>query len=84
MHRPAKYGRIRDMNQRIKTIFEQAQRLAPAEREELAELLLATIDDDPGVAAAWQKEFDDRIAAHERGEMTTRPAAEVLAKYLVS
>ena len=34
------------MNQRIKTIFADPQKLSPAEREELAELLLATIDPD--------------------------------------
>ena len=70
------------MNQRIKTLFEDAQKLAPAEREELAELLFATIDADPEIDKAWVKEVEDRIAAHERGEMTTRPAAEVLAKHL--
>lgn len=70
------------MNQRIKKLFEGAQQLSAREREELAELLLATIDSDPEVEAAWTKEIADRIAAHERGEMTTRPAAEVLGKYL--
>ncbi len=70
------------MNQRIKMIFEEAQQLAPAEREELAELLLATIDADPDIEKAWIKEVEDRIAAHERGEITTRSAAEVLAKHL--
>ena len=70
------------MNQRVKTIFEAAQQLPPAEREELAELLKATIDLDSGIEQAWATEIDDRIAAHERGEMTARPASEVLAKYL--
>mgnify|MGYP001195912696 CR=1 FL=1 len=70
------------MNQRIKTIFEEAQQLTPREREELAELLLATIDVDPAIEAEWAKEIEDRISAHERGEMTTRPIADVLAKYL--
>ena len=69
------------MNQRIKSIFEDAQKLAPAEREELAELLLATIDSDPEIDKAWIAEFEDRIAAVDRGEMTLRPAAEVFAKY---
>jgi Putative addiction module component len=69
------------MNQRIKTIFADAQKLAPADREELAELLLATIDSDPDVEAAWLLEIEDRIAAHERGELTTRPASDVLAKH---
>ncbi len=70
------------MNQRIKTLFEDAQKLTPSEREELAELLLATIDVDPEIEAAWGKEIEERIAAHERGEMMARPIAEVLGKYL--
>ncbi len=69
------------MNQRIKTIFADAQKLAPADREELAELLLATINFDPDVEAAWFRETEDRIAAHEQGELTARPASDVLAKY---
>jgi Putative addiction module component len=69
------------MNERVKTIFRDAQHLAPAEREELAELLIATLDGDPGHQAAWLAEIEDRIAAHERGEMIARPALEVLAKY---
>jgi putative addiction module component (TIGR02574 family) len=70
------------MNQRIKTIFADAQKLSPSEREELAELLLATIDVDADIESDWAKEIEDRIAAHERGEMTARPVREVLAKYL--
>ncbi len=70
------------MNQRIKALFDEAQRLSPHEREQLADLLRATIDVDPAIEAEWSKEIEDRIAAHERGEMASRPVAEVLAKYL--
>ncbi len=71
------------MNQRIKSIFEDAQKLAPAEREELAELLLATIDSDPDpeVDKAWIVEIEDRIAAVDRGEVRLIPFEEVFAKY---
>ena len=70
------------MNQRIKALFDEAQRLSPHEREQLADLLRATIDVDPAIEAEWSKEIEDRIAAHERGQMASRPVAEVLAKYL--
>ena len=70
------------MNQRIKALFDEAQRLTPPEREELAELLRATIDVDPAIEAEWAKEIGDRIVAHESGEMTSRPVADVLSKYL--
>ncbi len=69
------------MNERVKSLFKDAQQLAPAEREELAELLLATLDGEAGLEAAWLAEVEDRIAAHERGEMTARPASDVFAKY---
>jgi Putative addiction module component len=70
------------MNERVKSIFAEAQKLAPEEREELAELLLATIDVDPEIDRAWADEIVDRVEAHERGEMPARPASEILAKYL--
>ena len=70
------------MNARLKSIFEDAQKLSAAEREELAELLLATVDPDPEVDKAWCDEIADRIAAHERGDMPTRPARTALEKYL--
>ena len=68
------------MNQRIKTVFEQAQKLEPSEREQLAELLMATISIDPANDAAWIAEIEDRIAAEERGEAQFVNADEVLAK----
>lgn len=52
------------MNQRIKTIFADAQQLAPADREELAELLLATIDADPDIENAWGEEAHRRWTDH--------------------
>lgn len=70
------------MNQRVKTIFDEAQKLAPADREELADLLLATIEVDPGIEKAWAEEIADRVSAHERGELSARPASEVMAKHL--
>ena len=69
------------MNQRVKTIFDEAQKRTPSDREELAELLQAAIDTDPSIEQSWIDEVADRVAAHERGEMTARPAPEVLAKY---
>lgn len=70
------------MNQRVKVLFDEASKLDPAEREELLELLMASIEPDPEIEAAWLAEVEDRIAAHERGEATARPAADVLAKYI--
>lgn len=52
------------MNERVKSIFEAAQKLAPQEREELAELLLATIDIDSGLEKAWAEEAHRRWDEH--------------------
>jgi hypothetical protein len=70
------------MNERLKNILTEAQKLSAEEREELAGLLLSTIEVDPEIEAIWAAEIADRIAAHKRGELSTRPAAEVLAKHL--
>ena len=44
------------MNERLKSSFEDARKLGNAEREELVELLLATIDNEPGLDTAWADE----------------------------
>lgn len=63
LSRPICYPRA--MNERVKLLFEAAQSLAPAEREELAELLLATIDVDPGFDEAWLREAQRRWDEHK-------------------
>ena len=47
-----------------------AAKLPPSERLELVETILATLDKpDPGIAAAWAAEAEDRLAAYRRGEL---------------
>jgi Putative addiction module component len=58
------------MNQRIKTLFQDAQKLEPADREELAELLLATIEADPDLDAAWGDEAHRRWDEHSKSGET--------------
>lgn len=69
------------MNQRLKSILEQAQELDAAERERLAELLFASLSPDAANDALWVEEVQERIAAEERGEAKLVPAADVFAKY---
>ena len=69
------------MNQRLKTILEQAQALAPADRERLAELLYASISSERDHDAAWIDEIEARTAAEARGEARMIPAGEVFAKH---
>lgn len=66
------------MNQRLKTIFEDAQKLGHAEREELVELLLATIDNAPGLDQAWADEAHHRWEQHvATGEVAVDALAAV-------
>ena len=47
------------------------------------ELLVLTYrEPDPEIDKAWAEEARDRLAAWRRGELKSRPAADVLAKHL--
>jgi len=61
------------MSEQTVRLLEEALRLPPAEREELADRLLASLDSpsDDGLAARQLAEVEARIDALERGEMKT-------------
>lgn len=66
----------------LNALEQQARQLAPDERVELAEMLLASVQ-EPAVAAieqAWAREIADRVAAWKRGETETYDAEDVLAE----
>ncbi|MEW6164703.1 MAG: addiction module protein [Pseudomonadota bacterium] len=47
-----------------------AAKLAPSDRLQLVETILATLDQpDPEISAAWAKEAEERLAAYRRGEL---------------
>lgn len=46
-------------------------------RARLAESLIASLDEDAEVEAAWRAEVERRVAAIDSGEANTRPSAEV-------
>lgn len=54
--------------------------LPEGERAQLAAKLLASLDADPEIEAAWVAEVQDRLAAFRRGEIEAVPAEEVMAK----
>ena len=54
--------------------------LPEAERAQLAAKILASLDTDPEIEAAWRAEVRDRLAAYKRGEIASVPAEDVLAK----
>jgi putative addiction module component (TIGR02574 family) len=70
------------MNQRLKTIFADAQKLSSEEREELAEMLLATIEpDETGaeIEKAWAEEAERRWDEVRKGNAELIDADEVFA-----
>ena len=54
--------------------------LPDRERAQLAAKILASLDADPDVEAAWIAEVRDRLAAYRRGEIEAVPVEEVMAK----
>lgn len=72
------------MSHTAESLSQQAAQLPPAERMELVERILDTLDiPDPNLDALWAKEAEDRLAAYRRGEISALPLAEVLGKYTV-
>jgi len=62
-------------------IEEQAQKLAPNERAELAEHLLDSLRSSVlSVESAWAEEIEARVAAFDRGETQAYFAEEVFAE----
>jgi len=72
------------MTEAAKKLSEKARKLSPAERLELVDDLLASLDEpDPQMDRLWAKEAEERLAAYRRGEIKAVPLQEVLAKYRV-
>jgi putative addiction module component (TIGR02574 family) len=54
--------------------------LPPGERARLAKALIESLDQDPEVEAAWEREIRRRVAMVESGEATVIPAEDVFAE----
>lgn len=50
------------------------------ERARLAERLIASLDEDPEVEAAWAAEIRSRLDAIDRGDIELIPAEDVVAE----
>jgi len=71
------------MNAHIASLAEEAERLPPADRIELVERLLSSLDKpDPETDQAWAEESERRLDAYLSGAMPARDAEDVLAKHL--
>ena len=67
------------MTQKSQVVLEEALKLSPNERAEVAEQLIASLEEAPDTAVeqAWQQEVQRRLQQVERGEMKTIPWEEV-------
>lgn len=73
------------MTEAAKNLSIQARKLSAAERLELVDDLLSSLDEvDPRLDGLWAKEAEDRLAAYRRGEIRAVSLQEVLAKYKVA
>jgi len=59
------------MSKRGAELLEEALSLPPADRAELADRLLTSLDSEPGdrIGTLWAAEAEDRLEAFERGEI---------------
>ncbi len=67
------------MTEKSQVVLEEALKLTATERAEVAEQLIASLDEvpDTGVEEAWQQEIQMRLRQIERGEVKTIPWEEV-------
>lgn len=64
----------------IERIESEALSLAPAERARLAQRLIASLDANGTLEAAWYDEAERRLEAMESGQLSEIPADEVLTE----
>ncbi len=69
------------MSDRVKNLSIEARKLPLAERAELIEDLLASLDaPNARIDALWAEEVERRLQLVDSGEMPTRDADEVIAE----
>lgn len=64
----------------LEDIESAALQLAPADRAHLAERLLASLDDNDEILAAWVDEAERRADAFDRGEIEGVDVDEAIAQ----
>lgn len=70
------------MNERVKKLSEEIRKLSPDEQADLIEelLVLTYREPDPEIEKAWAEEAERRLDAYERGETSTVPLEDVMAR----
>jgi putative addiction module component (TIGR02574 family) len=70
------------MRDQVAELAERGKELSPEERSRLVDMLLASLHEPPlaEIEAAWDEEVEQRLAAHDRGEVHAVDGEEVLAR----
>lgn len=63
----------------LESLAAQSLLLNSADRASLAQVLLASLDEDETIDTAWAREIERRVQAIESTEMRVLPLGEVLA-----
>jgi putative addiction module component (TIGR02574 family) len=64
----------------LEALEAEVLKLAPADRSHLLERLIASLDSDPEVEEAWEREADRREAELDSGAVAAVPGDEALAR----
>lgn len=64
----------------LEALEAEVLKLTPADRTHLFERLVASLDSDPEVEEAWEREADRRQAELESGSVVAVPGQEAMAR----
>jgi putative addiction module component (TIGR02574 family) len=65
---------------KLEALEAEVLKLTPADRSHLLERLVASLDSDPEVEEAWEREADRREAELDSGAVAAVPGDEALAR----
>ncbi|MGE3297192.1 MAG: addiction module protein [Porticoccaceae bacterium] len=68
------------MTKSLEVLEAEVLQLPPVERSHLLERLIASLDSDPEVEEAWEREADRREAELESGSITAISGQEAIAR----
>lgn len=68
------------MSTSLELLEAEALKLAPADRSHLLERLVASLDSDPEIEEAWEREADRREAELESGAVAAVPGDEAMTR----
>ena len=68
------------VNTNLEVLEAEVMQLSPVERSHLLERLIASLDSDPEVEEAWEREADRREAELESGSVSAVSGQEAVAR----